>query len=67
MNSAELNRIIEKAQDVCAKSGGRLTEKRRGVLNSYWFPIDLYQPMKSPMLTVRQRKNLCRLCLYIAF
>ena len=32
MNRAKLNRIIKKAQDVCAESGGRLTEKRRGVL-----------------------------------
>ena len=32
MNKQQLNRVINKARDVCARSGGRLTEKRRGVL-----------------------------------
>jgi Fur family zinc uptake transcriptional regulator len=32
MNKQQLNRVIDKAKDVCARSGGRLTEKRKGVL-----------------------------------
>jgi len=32
MNKQQLNGIIDTAKDVCARSGGRLTEKRRGVL-----------------------------------
>jgi Fur family zinc uptake transcriptional regulator len=32
MNKQQLNRVIDKAKEVCAHSGGRLTEKRRGVL-----------------------------------
>ena len=32
MNKQQLNRVINKAKEVCALSGGRLTEKRRGIL-----------------------------------
>ena len=32
MNKQQLNRIIDKAEALCARSGGRLTEKRKGVL-----------------------------------
>ena len=32
MNKQQLNPIIDKAQDICARSGGRLTEKRKRVL-----------------------------------
>lgn len=32
MNKSQLNRMVDKAKNVCARSGGRLTEKRRGVL-----------------------------------
>lgn len=32
MNRQELNRVIDKAQDICSRSGGRMTEKRRGIL-----------------------------------
>lgn len=32
MNKQQVSRIIEQAKDVCAHSGGRLTEKRKGVL-----------------------------------
>ena len=32
MNEQQLNRVIEKAEDLCAGSGGRLTDKRKGVL-----------------------------------
>ncbi len=32
MNQQQLNRVIDKAKDVCAYAGGRLTEKRRSVL-----------------------------------
>lgn len=32
MNKQQLNRVIDKTKEVCAHSGGRLTEKRKGVL-----------------------------------
>ena len=32
MNKQKINREIDKAKDVCARSGGRLTEKRKAVL-----------------------------------
>jgi len=32
MNKQQLDRVIDKAKAVCAQSGGRLTEKRRGIL-----------------------------------
>lgn len=32
MNRQQLNRVIDEASDVCALSGARLTEKRRGIL-----------------------------------
>ena len=32
MNKQQLNRIIRKAKNVCARSGGRLTEKRKRIL-----------------------------------
>ena len=32
MNKQQLNRVIDEANHVCARSGGRLTMKRRGVL-----------------------------------
>ena len=32
MNKQQLNRVIDKAKAVCAQSGGRLTEKRKAVL-----------------------------------
>jgi Fur family zinc uptake transcriptional regulator len=32
MNKRQLNRIIGKAQNICARSGGRLTDKRKSVL-----------------------------------
>ena len=32
MNKQQLNRVIDEANDICARSGGRLTKKRRDVL-----------------------------------
>lgn len=32
MNKQQLNKIMNKAQDMCAHSGGRLTEKRKRIL-----------------------------------
>jgi len=32
MNKQQLNRVIGKAQEICARSGGRLTEKRKDIL-----------------------------------
>lgn len=32
MNKQKLNKILTKAQDMCAHSGGRLTEKRKRIL-----------------------------------
>ena len=32
MNKQQLNRVIDSVKEICARSGWRLTEKRRGVL-----------------------------------
>ena len=32
MNKQQLNRVIDRAKDICARSDGRLTEKRKSIL-----------------------------------
>lgn len=46
MNKQQLNRVIDQAKQVCAFSGGRLTEKRSGVLEvllSSGTPLSAYE------------------------